>query len=182
MWQSVATKHFWSNTRPQVGTHGCNARACGKHNDVGLRVLWQQHLCTGGACDEHLVSWCHVLGCSRVACTNRFVQMGLAMSCNVLQCLAMSCNVLQCLHNALQIYIIMQPNAELLSHSGPSRLSFADVVGANSAVDLVVWESGACLVRLVLSLCSVAELAIQLHHSLHACQWLPVSWVSNTTE
>jgi hypothetical protein len=62
MWQSVATKHFWSNTRPQVGTHGCNARACGKHNDVGLRVLWQQHLCTGGACDEHLVSWCHVLG------------------------------------------------------------------------------------------------------------------------
>jgi len=84
--------------------------------------------------------------------------------------LAMAWNVLQCLHNALQIYIIMQPNAELLSHTGPSRPSFADVVGANSAVDLVVWESGACLVRLVLSLCSVAELAIQLHHSLHACQ------------
>mmetsp|Transcript_22562 Transcript_22562/g.36870 ORF Transcript_22562/g.36870 Transcript_22562/m.36870 type:complete len:388 (+) Transcript_22562:207-1370(+) len=49
-----------------------------------------------------------------------------------------------------------------------SNAHVANVVGANSAVDLVVWESGACLVGLVLSLCSVAELAIQLHHSLHA--------------
>mmetsp|Transcript_64779 Transcript_64779/g.131664 ORF Transcript_64779/g.131664 Transcript_64779/m.131664 type:complete len:409 (+) Transcript_64779:194-1420(+) len=89
--------------QPQVGTHGCNARACGKHNDVGLRVLWQQHLCTGGACDEHLVSWCHV----------------------------------------------------------------ADVVGAHATVDLVLREGSARLVRLILALGAVAELAIQLHYTLH---------------
>lgn len=48
--------------------------------------------------------------------------------------------------------------------------SFANMVGANSSVDLVVWESCAGLVGLVLSLGSVAELAVQLHHSLHTLE------------
>lgn len=42
------------------------------------------------------------------------------------------------------------------------------MVGAHATVDLVLREGSARLVRLILALGAVAELAIQLHHPLHA--------------
>ena len=50
--------------------------------------------------------------------------------------------------------------------------SVANVVGAHTTVDLVVRVCGACLIRLVLALGTVAELAVQLNHALHA---LPIA-------
>eukprot|EP00438_Fugacium_kawagutii_P014447 Skav223494 [mRNA] locus=scaffold1160:49873:61713:+ [translate_table: standard] len=44
----------------QVGTHRCNAGACGQHDDVGLWVFRQQHLSSGWASDEHIIALAHV--------------------------------------------------------------------------------------------------------------------------
>mmetsp|Transcript_70252 Transcript_70252/g.86194 ORF Transcript_70252/g.86194 Transcript_70252/m.86194 type:complete len:416 (+) Transcript_70252:181-1428(+) len=49
-----------------------------------------------------------------------------------------------------------------------SNTHIANVVRANTTVDLVLWESSSSLVGFVFTLGSVAELAIQLHHALHA--------------
>ena len=45
---------------------------------------------------------------------------------------------------------------------------FANVIGAHATVDLVLRKGGTRLVGLILALGAVAELAIQLHHTLHA--------------
>mmetsp|Transcript_44093 Transcript_44093/g.136729 ORF Transcript_44093/g.136729 Transcript_44093/m.136729 type:complete len:224 (-) Transcript_44093:254-925(-) len=44
----------------EVGTHWGNARACGKHDDVGLGVLRQEHLGTCRPRYQHVVTHVHV--------------------------------------------------------------------------------------------------------------------------
>mmetsp|Transcript_44089 Transcript_44089/g.136716 ORF Transcript_44089/g.136716 Transcript_44089/m.136716 type:complete len:242 (-) Transcript_44089:254-979(-) len=44
----------------EVGAHGGNARACGKHDDVGLGVLRQEHLGTRRPRDQHVVAHAHI--------------------------------------------------------------------------------------------------------------------------
>ena len=87
-----------------VGAHWGNAGAGGQHHDVGLRILWQQHLCT---------------------CRSR--------------------------------------NHDIIAHA-----EITDVVGADAAVNLVVRETGASLVGLVLTHLTVDMLAVQLNHALDA--------------
>mmetsp|Transcript_22564 Transcript_22564/g.36878 ORF Transcript_22564/g.36878 Transcript_22564/m.36878 type:complete len:349 (+) Transcript_22564:168-1214(+) len=61
-----------------------------------------------------------------------------------------------------------------LSSSGASdehiiaHAHVANVIGAHATVDLVLRKGGTRLVGLILALGAVAELAIQLHHTLHA--------------
>mmetsp|Transcript_70254 Transcript_70254/g.86199 ORF Transcript_70254/g.86199 Transcript_70254/m.86199 type:complete len:401 (-) Transcript_70254:53-1255(-) len=75
-----------------------------------------------------------------------------------------------CKHDDVGLWVLRQQHLRT-SGAGDEHLvsgcHIANVVGANSAVDLVVWEGSASLVRLVLSLGSVAELTLQLHDSLH---------------
>mmetsp|Transcript_15453 Transcript_15453/g.20905 ORF Transcript_15453/g.20905 Transcript_15453/m.20905 type:complete len:430 (-) Transcript_15453:20-1309(-) len=56
-----------------VGAHGRNARARGKHDDVRLRVLRQQHLRTRGAGDQHIIAHTHVADVVRAHTTVHLV-------------------------------------------------------------------------------------------------------------
>mmetsp|Transcript_39600 Transcript_39600/g.84410 ORF Transcript_39600/g.84410 Transcript_39600/m.84410 type:complete len:215 (-) Transcript_39600:805-1449(-) len=44
-----------------VRAHGCDASSRRQHDDVVGRVLWQQHLRTSGAGNEHLIADAHVV-------------------------------------------------------------------------------------------------------------------------
>mmetsp|Transcript_29191 Transcript_29191/g.60649 ORF Transcript_29191/g.60649 Transcript_29191/m.60649 type:complete len:343 (+) Transcript_29191:344-1372(+) len=44
-----------------VGAHGRDARAGRKHDNVGLLILRQEHLRSGGSRDEHFIAWAHVV-------------------------------------------------------------------------------------------------------------------------
>merc|ERR1719327_530073 len=46
--------------QPAVGAHWGDAGAGGKHDDVGLRVLWKKHFRTSWASDKHIIAYGHV--------------------------------------------------------------------------------------------------------------------------
>mmetsp|Transcript_109548 Transcript_109548/g.283193 ORF Transcript_109548/g.283193 Transcript_109548/m.283193 type:complete len:413 (+) Transcript_109548:31-1269(+) len=46
--------------QPEVGPHGGDASACGKHDDVRVVLLREQHLRTGGAGDQDVIARGHV--------------------------------------------------------------------------------------------------------------------------